>query len=105
MKQEKFYQELSDIQPVPESLYPEIEDAIRREGQKKRILFALPASLLLAIGIFSYRSVSVPIETAAPTVEVSDDIIDELQDINDFIHGAAQDDEPELYALADFEFF
>ncbi len=105
MKQEKFYQELSEVPPVPDSIYPGIEEALRRSRQKKRILLALAASLLLAVGIMSYRSVSVPVQPVATSVEVPDEIINELQCINDFIHGADQEEEPELYTLADFEFF
>ncbi len=105
MKQEKFYQELSEVPPVSDSIYPGIEDALRRGRKKKQILLALAASLLLAVGIMSYRSVSVPIQSVATSVEVPDEIINELQNINDFIHGAEQEEEPELYALADFDFF
>ena len=105
MKQEEFYNRLSDVPPVPDSIYPKIEGSIRQKRQKKQILFALAASVVIAAGIISYRSVSIPVQPAAPTVEVSDEIINELQDINDFIHGTDQDEEPELYALADSEFF
>lgn len=106
MKQEEFYQKLSEVPPVPDSLYPEIEKRIKQTRSVRNTIWALAASLILAVGITGfYYSFSNKAQTVASPVELSENTINELQSFNEYINGNSLDEEIEMYALVDIGLF
>lgn len=104
MKQEEFYQKLSEVPPFPDPLYSKIERKINRKRTLARMIWALAACVILAVGITSYTLIKQDQPTVAST-ELSQEVIDELQIIHDFLNGNTVDDELDMYALVDMEIF
>ncbi len=105
MKEEKFYQELSEVPPVPDSIYSAVAKDIRRRKSIRKTVWALAACLILAIGISSYYSFQNNEQSVASSQELSEEIIDELQTLNEFVNGNSLDEEVALYAVIDINFF
>lgn len=108
MKQEEFYQELSNIPDMPD-LYPEIKDAISRSDRKKfrHAILSIAATVLVAIGIMNITQNHMNEETqtipVASQESLSDEVIDELQIISDFMDGNSIDDDLKMYALVNYD--
>jgi hypothetical protein len=108
MKQEEFYRTLSEVPQVPASIFPGIEQAIRRAHTRSSRIRALAACFILAAGItsialYSGKGVS-PSDKSVLTATVrSDELLDELQTINQFINGSTLSDEMESYSLVSLE--
>lgn len=105
MKQEEFYSRLSEVPPVPDSIYPAVAKEIGRKKSIQKTVWALAACLILAIGITSYTSFQNKEQPVASSQELPEEIIDELQILNDFVNGNSLDEEIAMYAVVDMDIF
>ena len=105
MKQEEFYSRLSEVPPVPDSIYPAVEKKIRQQWAVRKTVWALAACLILAIGIIGYTSFQNREQPVASSQELSEEIIDELQTLNEFVNGNSLDEEMAMYAVVDMDIF
>ncbi len=105
MKREEFYHRLSDVPPVPDSLYSRIEKKIRRNRTVTSLMLALAASLIITVGITSYTIYQTNEQISSSSRVSSEEIIDELQTLNEFVNGNSLDDEMEMYTLVNANYF
>lgn len=110
MKQEKFYQLLSDIPAAPD-LYPEIESEILKKSSNSmfRYIWSIAATFILAIGIIQYSNnhsqQSFNNLLSISKEPLTEDVTDELQIISDLLDGVSIDEDIELYALVEYDDF
>ena len=105
MKQEEFYNKLSEVPPVPDSIYPAVAKEIRRNKSIQKTVWALAACLVLTIGITSYYSFQNKEQPVVSSQDLTAEIIDELQVLNEFVNGSSLDEEMALYAIVYMDFF
>ena len=91
-----FYRELADIPELPSDVFPRIDGTLRRRSAVRKTIYAIAASIPLAIGILmlstshSSRTNSVPTEVAS-----------ELQIIHDYLNSSDLDSDLDLYAVVE----
>jgi len=86
--------ELAAAPALPEDLFSGVTGRIAGRRRVLRAAWALAVCLLLAAGVGGWRMYA---SHAAPS---SDEAVQELQDLSDFINGTHVDQELDLYASA-----
>lgn len=103
-----FFDELLDVPPVPEGVYSAVQTRIRRRTNLIRMTWAVIVSLILALGIFTFREERA--DSGLTVAEIQEiqrtkDIEEELQIVSDFINGSNIEEEISQYALVDLSSF
>jgi len=68
-------------------------------------MLALAASLIITVGITSYTIYQTNEQISSSSRVSSEEIIDELQTLNEFVNGNSLDDEMEMYTLVNANYF
>jgi len=106
--EEPIVQDLAEIPPVPDSIYPAVMAHIGRRNRIVRMAWALAATLVLAVGITTYTVTSkppAPVVADAATTQATNEINDELQIVYDYVNGNSIEEEINQYALVDPSLF
>lgn len=99
MKDNKFYEELGKVPELSDELFGKIENKIEQKKSQRYRIWAIAASVILAFGILFYN-VKDNFNTVSSSVAMSDEVVEELQIIDDYLSGPSVDDEMELYAYS-----
>jgi precorrin isomerase len=94
--EQKFYHDLADMPDLPTECYATIERKIRQRSRAKSALYALAASIILAIGTF--RIVS---HVQSQNDVLQTEVANELQIIHDYLNSSDLDEDLELYAVVE----
>jgi hypothetical protein len=79
--EQKFLETLADIPPLPDTVFDGVRSTVRRRSAVRYSALAMAASLLLALGgLQAYRSF-------IPAPAVSQDVVDELQHVGEYLNG------------------
>jgi hypothetical protein len=96
---------LADVRPMPETLFPAIEARLQRTNRGARLFYALAALIVLCVGALTVTGIALrrpPIAvTAAATMDIDQDVVEELQVLHDFANGNDIDAELAEYAMND----
>lgn len=98
MNEDKFYNELGNVSEPAEDLFAKIEKKIERRKGVSRKFYALAASVILILSLFVNNENNS--SKVSSTIAVSDEVIEELQIIDDYLNGSSIDDEMDMYAYS-----
>lgn len=101
MNEKTVYRKLSEIPPVPDSVYPRIEKIINRGILFRQTLRVVAALLIVALGIGMYLNLPVSTQQPVATGKLTQDVVEELQTVQDFLNGNTVEEEFGVYTLAD----
>lgn len=94
-----FIRKCADVPEVPESVYKAVFAVLRKQRAGRRLVRALAASVICALGIAGYALFSQQPAAIASRVPVSDEVQEELYCISDFANGYSLDEEIALYDI------
>jgi hypothetical protein len=98
--EQKFYDELKEVPPLPDLLFHQIEKKVNRNKYIIRVLYALAATVILTFGISLYTLKQKPDQVA-----VQSEISTELQSVREYVNGEDIESEYTQFALiSDFDF-
>lgn len=81
LEKDVLYDELTDVPPVPEHIYSNIESTIHANNFRRSVKYAIAAAILLSIGISSWF-----LKSPASNTALDSEIAGELQIAHDFIN-------------------
>jgi hypothetical protein len=82
IEKDVLYKELTEVPPVPEHIFTNIEKTIHANNYKRSQKYALAATILLSIGLSSWFLK----DHKGPDVTLNPEIVGELQIAHDFIN-------------------
>lgn len=98
MNENKFYDELGRVPELPTGLYEDIHRKIRHRVVFPRIVLALAATIILAIG-----TTGIVITHKGNVQSFSPDVVTELQTVHSYLNGEDLDQEYKSYVLYEGE--
>jgi hypothetical protein len=94
--EKEFFKELGSVPNLPPDIYGVIHGRIRRGKIVERTIFALAATLVIAIGTTAFFLSE---KAAGNTVAVATEVAGELQSVNDYLNGNDLDEELQAYTV------
>jgi hypothetical protein len=94
-----FIKKLADVPEVPQSVFKAVTAVLRKQRAKWRLIRALAASVICALGIAGYALFSQQTAAIASRAPVSEEVEEELYCISDFANGYSLDEEIALYDI------
>lgn len=99
MNNENFYKKLGEVPELANDLFGKIENKIDNRRKSGHRIYAIAASIILALGILVYNVKDNFVEVSS-SLAVSEEVVEELQIIDDYLSGSNIDEEIELYAYS-----
>jgi hypothetical protein len=103
MNEHDFYRELERVPDPPAGIYGSIERALRRKRAGRRAIWALAATLLIAV--VSLIGLHAPDQTVPTLTAEERQVLEELRIVQNFLFGETIEEEIEAYALMDLDAF